>query len=152
MQRIVICLCFLFLSASAFADQLLLIKKDQAQKAVEVLSKYSGKPMLFFCGCCDNDKGEVITLKTVEAREFKSPYLEDMGELYFYKVFITYTDSKGMPDSGSIDLAYAWLQVKGKALNVADACGFDYDPCVTNKHFAWTGKKKPVLPKQKKKK
>ncbi len=141
-------MCLLLMSHQALADQWLLMKKSQAQKAEIVLSRYIGKSILFFCGCCSQDKGELMLLKNVSIKEYKSTYLQDKGELY--QVHISYTDSKGIPDSGAIDLAYAWLQVKAKALNVAEACGFEYDACVTNKHFAWAGKKKPLLPKKKK--
>ena len=52
-----------FISATASADQLAYLTKEQAETAVKFLKKQ--KRVMLFCGCCDNDPKVIVNVKKV---------------------------------------------------------------------------------------
>lgn len=121
MKKVLIALFCVFLSASAFADQLAWISKLEAESAVKLLEKQ--KVVLLYCGCCDNDPMQYVKISKVSCQK---------NGFGYYEVFVTGVDASGNRVSEAIDLAYAHIKKGDKALCVGLALGLECDPCVKN--------------------
>lgn len=121
MKRILIFFsAFLFISQTSFADQLAYLSKADADRAASYIE--SVKKLALYCGCCDNQVSEVIKVKGAEVKF--------TGYEAFYEVFVMYS-YQGELKSVPLDLAYAWVKIKGKVQTIASVLGLEHDPCKT---------------------
>jgi hypothetical protein len=122
--KLVILSIFLLVTLTASADQLAWIKKPAAEKAVAFLKKQ--KQIILYCGCCVGEPKTKVNLSNVHYEKAEP----DNPKSTFYKVVVvgtnTATDEKV---DESIDLAYAWIKVKGNAVNLGWHLDMTCDPC-----------------------
>lgn len=121
MKKITLILACLFALNNLYADQLAYISKEDAYRAINVISK--AKKVIQFCGCCDKDIPLKVKITSVEA---KFTNYEN-----YYEVYITYKDSKTKKlKTSPIDLAYLWVKIKGEIITVGKVLGLEHDPCI----------------------
>jgi hypothetical protein len=99
---------------TAKADQLQWITKKQAKKARKVLKKQ--KFVHLYCGCCSGDVSRKIELNSVS--------IQPVEDESFYEVYIQYEGN-----DESVDLAYIWIEYKGKLITVGEKLKLEHDPC-----------------------
>jgi len=110
--------CFLF--TASFADQLAYLSKADADRAAEYIEKT--KKIIFYCGCCDKAETEKIKVQGVEVKF--------TGYEQFYEVHVFYQYQKEIK-SVAVDLAYVWVNIKGKIQTVGQVLGLAHNPCKT---------------------
>ncbi len=120
---------FIFLASYSFADQLAYITKEQADRAVQVITKL--KTLTLFCGCCDMEQPIVVKPTKVFTRHTN---YED-----YYEVFIEYTNKEGKVVVEPLDLAYVWGKKRGKMVTIGKMLDLEHDFCVHPKNW-----KKPI--------
>jgi len=129
--RILLILSIFTLSTfTSQADQLSWIRKPAAEKAVAFLEKQ--KQIILYCACCEGDPKTKVKLTDVyyEKAEPDSPNSP------FYKVVVKGTNvATDEKVDESIDLAYAWVKVKGVAKNLGWHLDMTCDPCSPS--FNW---------------
>lgn len=109
-----------FLYTISFADQLAYLSKKDADRGAEFIEKI--KKIALFCGCCDNAEVEKIKVKGAEV---KFTGYEDYYEIHI--LYMYHGETKSTP----VDLAYVWVNMKGKIQTVGQALGLEHDPCKT---------------------
>lgn len=121
---------FIFLASYSFADQLAYISKDDADKAVLMISEL--KTHYLFCGCCSMEKPMKVEPKKVFARH--------TGYEDYYEVVIEYITPEGNKVEEAIDLAYTWAKKLGKYATIGKLLELNHDHCVKPQH--WNNPKK----------
>ena len=124
MKKYLFVLCVLFASYS-YADQLAYISKNDAEKAVEVISKL--KKVYLFCGCCEMEKP--IRAKLVKV------YARYTGYEDYYEVVIDYINDKGKTVTEALDLAYVWRKKMGSFKTIGKLLNLEHDDCVNPKKW-----------------
>jgi hypothetical protein len=122
-------ICFLISSNFVFADQLIVLTKEQAEKAQKALRLQSGKEIILYCGCCDQDPKRLFLLINTEI----VPYEDN-----FYS--IKFDAARVKNDSliyDIVDLADVWIRKGNMAVCLGKELGFECDPCASS--FAWKG-------------
>jgi len=111
-----------FFIAYTKADQLALIDKANAIKAVEYLRVNSD--VVLFCGCCDGDIKKKIHV-------YQAIYKQDPKHKEYYEVSITY-EYQGDSVAGweKLDLAYVHTQINGLWTPLGKVIGMECDPCI----------------------
>lgn len=133
MKKLLLVLAMLFSFNFAFADQLAWITLEQAQKAVEILSKE--KQVIDWCACCEDGSSEKILVN------LKGVRYEEVTGYSLYKVIISGIDSNGNDVEKAVDLAYIHIKGKdNKAHCVGTMISKECDPCT--KPFKWISSKK----------
>lgn len=125
MKKCITILSLLLLTHFAKADQLALISREQAEKAVTYLKK-EGVAILW-CSCCDNDPIKRVTINEVFMKE------TDNGK--YYSVVLKGRDEQGKEVEEFLDLAYVFVKKGSKGHSLGKVLKFDCDPCV--KPFNW---------------
>jgi len=116
-----------FLSIQVRADQLSYITKEQAKEGVKSISKL--KFVYLYCGCCDNEEGELVKIIKVE--------YEFTNYENFYQVILTYQNENGVEKTEGIDLAYVWTNQNGKLQTIGEILNFKHDPCKRLEGIKW---------------
>jgi hypothetical protein len=125
-MKIFISLLIVFtLSIEARADQLAYISKDQAEKAVELLSEQ--KEIVLWCACCEGNIRQKVSISKV--------YFQYTGYENFYCVMLEAIDENGNKITEELDLAYVHFRIGSKAYNVGHTLGLACDPCTIP--FTW---------------
>jgi|GEM_PF-2102470 len=129
--RIILILVFFTLSTfTSQADQLSWIRKPAAEKAVAFLEKQ--KEIILYCACCIVEPKMKVKLTDVYYEKAEP----DNPKSPFYKVMVKGTNvATAEPVNESIDLAYAWVKVKGNAVNLGWHLDMTCDPCSPS--FSW---------------
>jgi hypothetical protein len=127
---LVLFLISIFFATQAKADQLAWITKSQAKKAVKYLKKQ--KEVILFCGCCDNDTKDKVSISAVS---YRHPTMGGEVQKDYYEVFITVYEDGQMKEI-SLDLAYVYVNKKQQAACLGLELGFECDPC--SDPFAWS--------------
>lgn len=119
MKKTLLIIIALFLSLSAFADQLQWLSKEDAQTAATFLQKQ--KVVLLYCGCCENDPMRYVKIAKVT--------VQSTGYEGYYEVILRGIDNYGKEVSEAIDLAYTHIQEDNVAICVGLLLGMECDPC-----------------------
>lgn len=121
MKKTVVLLAILFASIGAVkADQLEWVSEEEARDAAQLLLQQ--KYVLLYCGCCGETQMQYVKLTNVS--------IKYTGYDNYYNVVVEGVDSFGNEVSKGIDLAYAHIDRKGKAICIGKALKLDCDPCV----------------------
>lgn len=107
---------------NAKADQLAWLSKDQAKQTVDYFNDNNIKEVILFCGCCDKDIKEKVTVSKVYYRQVK-----DSKE--YYEVVIEGSTPETKPVKKAVDLAYVYIKKDNKAACLGLELGFQCDPC-----------------------
>jgi hypothetical protein len=128
MKKIILVLVIcMSLTANCFADQLIWISKEQAEKTVKYIQDNNITQVILWCACCGKDPKVKITISQVNYRY--------TGTDHYYEVVITGKDNKGQPYESAVDLAYVHIKDGKKTQCLGLALGFYCDPCTDP--FKW---------------
>lgn len=125
MKRCITMLCVLLMYHFAKADQLALVSREQAEKAVAYLKKES--VAVLWCSCCESDTMRRVTINEVFIKETKD------GK--YYSVVLKGRDEQGKEVEEYLDLAYIFVKKGNKGQALGKVLKFECDPCV--KPFNW---------------
>lgn len=125
MKRCITMLCVLLVSHFAKADQLALVSREQAEKAVAYLKKES--VAILWCSCCESDTMKRVTINEVFVKQTEN------GK--YYSVVLKGRDEQGKEVEEYLDLAYIFVKKGNKGQALGKVLKFDCDPCVSP--FNW---------------
>jgi hypothetical protein len=114
------------------ADQLSVLTKAEADKAVLFLAKQES--IIMFCGCCGGDSKIINYITRIS--------IEPFADTKDFQIVIEGISENMEKSKGWIDLAYVHINKGGLAVCVALELGFECDPCV--KPFKWPTKRKSI--------
>ena len=117
----------IFIYTQAKADQLAWITKEQAEKTIEFFELNEISEVVLWCGCCDNDIAQKISVTNI--------FFRYTGTDKFYEVVIEGIDEMGEEYSNAVDLAYVHIQAESLAYCLGLALEFECDPCAPP--FEW---------------
>lgn len=120
MKRPFIMLCLLLASYFTKADQLALVTREQAEKAVAYLKKEA--TVVVWCSCCDGDPMKRITVTEVFTK------IDQDGK--YYSVVLKGRDEEGKEVEEYLDLAYTFVKKGSKGHALGKVLKFKCDPCV----------------------
>lgn len=127
MKKIILGLLLIFGMNNLYADQLAYISKEDANRAVELITK--AKKVIDYCGCCTGINPLKVKVTDVEARF--TNYEE------YYEVYITYKDENKVFKTVPVDLAYLWIKHKGVVQTVGKVLELSHDACVKSDTISW---------------
>ena len=125
MKKCITILCLLLITSLAKADQLALISREQAEKAVAYLKKEA--IAVLWCSCCDGDPMKRVTINEV--------FMKQTDDGKYYSVVLKGRDEEGKEVEEYLDLAYVFVKKGSKGQSLGKVLKFDCDPCV--KPFDW---------------
>jgi hypothetical protein len=116
----------IFVASFSYADQLAYISKEDADKAVALISKM--KTLYLFCGCCQMEKPIRANIVKV--------YAKHTGYEEYYEVYIDYINERGETlTEQPLDLAYVWRKKTGKYKTIGQLLELEHDYCVLPKNW-----------------
>ncbi len=122
MKKIIILLCFIFVSDLLFADQLAWITKQQAEQTVQYFESKEIKQVVLWCACCDNDPKTLIDVIKV--------FYKPASDVNYYEVYIEGTNPlTGGIFNQPVDLAYVHVKRSSKWRCLGKELKFECDPC-----------------------
>ena len=128
MNKIIVTLFLtFFFSLNTYADQLSYLTKEQSIEGVKSINNL--EYVYLYCGCCDNEEGELVKIMKVE--------YEFTNHENFYQVILTYQDKNGVEKTEGIDLAYVWTNQNGKLQTIGEVLNFKHDPCKRLDGIKW---------------
>lgn len=119
-MKVLVTTIILLVAFASRADQLAYISKEDAEKAVKVISKL--RKVYLFCGCCSLEEPKKV--KPVKV------YYEYTNYESYYEVFIEYKDDNGKVVREPVDLAYIWRKKRKKYQTIGQVLNLEHDPCV----------------------
>jgi hypothetical protein len=120
----------LLLSSNIYADQLQLVSKIQADKAVQFIKQNKVSSVILWCSCCSNEPIRHITIEKFYARY--------SGTENYYEMILEGKDENGNYIKEDIDLAYVFLRSGNQAKCFGQLLKFECDPCTLP--FEWNTK------------
>lgn len=120
MRFLIVTAVFMFIGLGLKADQLAWLSKENAEKGADIIN--NSELVYLFCGCCDDEAGELITIINVE--------VSYTGTDDYYEVIIEFEDAYGEYQSEAVDLAYVWTYNEdGERKTIGQLMGLEHDPC-----------------------
>ena len=128
MKKLLLFLLFFIFANISFADQLAWLDKDQLKQAMDYINKNDIKEVILFCGCCDKDVREKVSVSKIYYRQVKN-------SKEYYEIVIEGTTPESRTVKKAVDLAYVNIKKDDKAVCLGLEMGFTCDPCI--KPFDW---------------
>ncbi|RYY56345.1 MAG: hypothetical protein EOO09_06920 [Chitinophagaceae bacterium] len=125
MKRSLLVLVLMFAGFFAKADQLAVLSRAQAEKAVSYLKKEAF--VMLRCGCCDDQSITLVAVSEVFMKKNKD------GETY--SVIVKGKNDDGKDVEEYVDLAYVWVKKGSTGKCLGKVLKFKCDPCINN--FDW---------------
>ncbi len=128
MEKIFLIL-FLLISFNVKADQKMWLTLEEATYTVNYLKKQSH--IIDYCACCDDNPKKILIMNVhhEEIKQSKNLQSSLLNKQKYYYVFISGIDSNDQRYFEKIDLAYIYVPMGDKAVNLGLELGFDVDPC-----------------------
>lgn len=128
MEKIFLALFFL-ISFNVKADQKMWLTLEEANYTVNFLKKQSH--IIDYCACCDDNPNEILIMNVhyEEIKQSKNLQSSLLNKQKYYYVFVSGIDSNGQRYYEKIDLAYIYIPMGDKAVNLGLELGFNIDPC-----------------------
>lgn len=128
MEKIFLALFFL-ISFNVKADQKMWLTLEEANYTVNFLKKQSH--IIDYCACCDDNPNEILIMNVhyEEIKQSKNLKSSLLNKQKYYYVFVSGIDSNGQRYYEKIDLAYIYIPMGDKAVNLGLELGFNIDPC-----------------------
>ena len=123
----IITIALLLVTTNLFADQLQLVTKIQADKAVLFMKQNKVSEVILWCSCCTGEPMRKVTIT-----KFYSRFSGTTNE---YEVILEGTDEQGNYVKEDIDLAYVFLRSGNEAKCLGQLLKFECDPCTLP--FEW---------------
>jgi hypothetical protein len=134
MKKIATLFCLL-LTYNVYADQLIYLTKDQAEKTVKFLKENSVDEAILWCACCTNEPMEKISISNY--------YYRYTGYEQYYEVVFEGTLNTGKSFKNPVDLAYVFLRSGRMAKCLGKLLNFKCDPCTLPFDWVLNGREEP---------
>ena len=118
-MKVVLAIIGIWMCSFSYADQLAYISQEDANLAVEKISKM--KSIYLFCGCCSMQ--EPTKIKPIKV------YAKFTNYENYYEVYVDYIDEDAITRTTALDLAYVWKKGLFKYKTIGQILRLEHDRC-----------------------
>lgn len=133
MKKIFYIFIFLSFAIHCKADQLELLTREQASRAVQLLEKHA--ELILWCTCCNLNKGDQSDLIIISRVYFKKVDLTSNQAENYYVIIEGNNAIDNKKINKNIDLAYVYINKNGISACVGKILNLECEPCTPD--FEW---------------